>query len=287
MDIAIHLGAHCTDEDLILRTLTENAALLEREGVHLPPGNKARPALRRALQGAEKQRSAPSGTVLDALLQGRSAERMVLSYEGFLGTYATALAGDRLYPEAGHRCDLLGQIFAGHAVTFHLAIRNPATFVPALFQASSVDRFSDFLQGHDLAKIAWSDPVDAIRKACPQIPLVVWCNEDLPLVWPDVLRRLAGTEAPLEGENAVLGQIMTPEGFRRLELYLKDNPPANLSTWRKVVTAFLGKYADEALVEPEIALPGWSQDMIAGLSDLYERDVERLKAMKDLTFIAP
>ncbi|MCK0167412.1 hypothetical protein MWU52_07630 [Jannaschia sp. S6380] len=288
MEIAIHLGAHCTDEDLLLRTLADNGALLDRARVHIPAGNKARPVLRRALQGASRSPTANAPDALvDDLLRGALADRMVLSYEGFLGTYATALAGPRLYPDAGDRCRSLCRIFDSHDVSFFLAVRNLATFVPALFQASSVERFEDFMAGHDLGRVTWSEPVSAIREACPEAPLTLWCNEDLPLIWPDVLQAVSEIDDTMKGQNAILRQIMTREGFRRMDAYLQENPAPARSTWRKVVTAFLAKYADEAVIEPEIALPGWTGEMIAGLSDLYERDVARLKAMEDVTFIAP
>ncbi|CTQ48814.1 hypothetical protein [Jannaschia donghaensis] len=288
MQIAIHLGAHCTDEDLILRTLIENAPLLTRQSVVVPPGGKARPAIRKALQGNGGNLVPGMGNpLMQELLEETSADRIVLSYEGFLGIYAKVLSGRAMYTEAARRTQMLRDIFPGHQVEFFLAVRNPATFVPALFEASSATEFPAFIAGHDLAQINWSEPVAQIREACPDVPLTVWCNEDLPLIWPDLLRRIAAVDAEMTGEDAILRQIMTPEGFRRFEGYLRDNPVPNLTMWRKVVTAFLNKYADDAAIAPDITLPGWSEDMIVGLSDLYEQDVARLRAMDGVTFIAP
>lgn len=288
MQIAIHLGAHCTDEDLILKTLSDNAGVLTRHSVTVPPGGKARPAIRKALQGGGGNLVPGMGNpLMQELLDKASAERVVLSYEGFLGVYAKVLSGQSMYADAAKRAAMLRDIFPGHDIEFFLAIRNPATFVPALFEASSATDFGDFLAGQNLARISWSDTIGRIRAACPEVPLTVWCNEDLPLIWPDVLRAVGGVKAELKGEDAILRQIMTPEGFRRFEGYLRDNPAPTLGTWRKVVAAFLGKYADDAAVAPDITLPGWSEEMIAGLSHLYEMDVARIRDMNDLTFIAP
>lgn len=287
MQIAIHLGAHCTDEDLILRTLSDNGPLLTQHSVAVPPGGKARPAIRKALQGGGNLVPGMGNPLMQELLDETPADRIVLSYEGFLGVYAKVLSGPSIYAEAAKRARMLRDVFPGHEVEFFLAIRNPATFVPALFEASSAADFAGFVAGHDLAQITWSEPVTQIRAACPGVPLTLWCNEDLPLIWPEVLRRVAGIDVDMTGENAILAQVMTREGFRRFEGYLQDNPVPNQTIWRKVVTAFLKKYADEAAVAPEIDLPGWSEEMIAGLSDLYEKDVIRLKAMDDVTFIAP
>ncbi|WP_092778071.1 hypothetical protein [Jannaschia pohangensis] len=287
MDIAIHLGAHCTDEDLILRTLADNAPLMARNGVALPAPNKARPALRKALQAGGNLVPGMGNPLVGELLDGHDGSRMVLSYEGFLGTYATVLSGPSMYPAAGQRCTMLRDLFPGHAVSFFLALRNPATLIPALFEASSVTDFGAFVNGHDLSAITWSEPIAAIRAACPEVPLTVWCNEDLPMIWTDVLEAISGVEGPKIGDLAILEQIMTDPGIARLKTYLADNPPANSATRRKVITAFLGKYADDSKVAPEIAQPGWTDEMIAGLSNLYEQDVARVKAMGDITFIAP
>lgn len=287
MDIAIHLGAHCTDEDLILKTLSDNQELMQKHSVAIPPAGKARPAIRKALQSGGNLVPGMGNPLIADLLGKVTADRLVLSYEGFLGVYAKVLSGASIYEGAGKRAQMLRDLFPGHTVEFFLGIRNPATFIPAIFEASSIEDFKSFIAGHDLSQVTWSEPVAALRAACPDVPLTIWCNEDLPLIWPDVLRIISGVEAEMTGEDAILRQIMTPGGFTRLKGYLRDNPAKGLPTWRKVVTAFLGKYADEAAVAPDIDLPGWTDGMIAGLSDLYEADIARLKAMGDVTFIAP
>ena len=110
---------------------------------------------------------------------------------------------------------------------------------------------------------------------------------DLPLLWPEILRTVSGLDADLQGEDVILSEIMTDAGFKRLKAYLRDNPTPNLETWKKVVTAFLGKYVDEAKVDEEIALPGWTQDVIAALSAAYEADVARIASMGNIRFLAP
>lgn len=287
MDIAIHLGAHCTDEDLILRTLSDNGNLLRKHSVTIPPAGKARPAIRKALQNRGDPVPGMSNPLISELSDSVPTNRLVLSYEGFLGVYAKVMSGNSMYVEAGARAEMLRDLFPGHSVEFFLAVRNPATFVPAIFEASSVDAFPDFIAGHDLAKMTWSEPVASLRAACPDVPLTVWCNEDLPLIWPDVLRAVSGVDATMNGQDAILKQIMTPAGYVRFQAYLRDNPAKSRATWRKVVTAFLAKYADGAAIAPEITLPGWTDEMIAGLSELYEADVERLRAMGDVTFLTP
>ncbi|GIT90663.1 hypothetical protein JANAI62_11180 [Jannaschia pagri] len=288
MEIAIHLGAHCTDEDRILGALQGDTKFLREQGVLIPPPGKSRPALRKALQANQKTLlpGAPKD-LAGEITDGAEAARLILSHEGFLGAYARVLAGDTMYDDAGPKAAALRDLFPGHESRFFLGIRNPATFIPALFEASSVDDFTPFISGQDVAQMRWSDVIERIRGACPEVPLVVWCNEDLPLIWPDILRAISGIDLEHSGDEMILKEIMTEAGFKRLQTYLRDNPTPTLSMWRKVVTAFLGKYVDETKVDEEIALPGWSQDLIAMLTSLYEQDLAIIRARGDVTFLVP
>ena len=267
----------------------QNDALLAEAGTIVAPPGKMRPAIRRAMQARGDLVSESASGLLEEMLGDRAAEaqRVVLSHEGFLGVYAKVLAGPLFYADADKRASKLRDLFPGHQVRFHLGLRNPATFVPALFEASSIEDFDAFIAGHDIEAMRWSAVIDRIRGACPDVPLTIWCNEDLPLIWPDLLRDMAGVDAEMKGEDAILRQIMTRAGFQRLTDYLRDNPAPDLKTWRKVVTAFLGKYADPAKIDEEIALPGWSEERIAALTVLYERDIEAIAGRDDLTFIRP
>lgn len=288
MDIAIHLGAHCTDEDRILKALQGDTKLLREQGVIVPPPGVARPALRKALM-AEKNSLLPGGvsTLATDLLDGSSGERIFLSHEGFLGAYAKVLAGDTMYDDAGAKAAALRDLFPGEQTRFYLGIRNPATFIPALFEASSVESFDSFIAGQDMAQMRWSDVIDRIRSACPDVPLTVWCNEDLPLIWPDILRSITSVDLEHGGDEMILKEIMTESGFRRLQTYLRDNPTTNLTMWRKVVTAFLGKYVEPSKIDEEISLPGWTQDLIAMLTSLYEQDLNSIRTRGDITFLVP
>lgn len=289
MDIAIHLGAHCTDEDRVLKALLADAKMLSDHGVIVPPPGRARPAIRKALQTGKASLlpDAAGGGLAAELTEGRHAVRVVVSNEGFLGAYAKVMVGNQIYADAGAKTATLRDLFPGHQCIFYFGIRNPATFIPALFDASTVEDFGTFVAGQDVGQVLWSPVIDGIRQACPDVPLVVWCNEDLPLIWPDVLRQVSGAQHQHSGDDMIVKEVMTEAGYKRLQTYLRDNPAPNLATWRKVITAFLGKYADSAKTEEEIALPGWSQEVIATLTDIYERDVQSIRARADITFIAP
>lgn len=56
---------------------------------------------------------------------------------------------------------------------------------------------------------------------------------------------------------------------------------------RKVVSAFLDKFALPDRIETEVAMPGWTEDLVAEMTALYEEDVHRIAQMENVTFLAP
>ncbi|MBM2577719.1 hypothetical protein JQC91_15535 [Jannaschia sp. Os4] len=286
MEIAIHLGAHCTDGDRLLRTLGDNRPALLERGVAVPLPGRARPAIRKGIQAMEGgDLEAVQADLFDTLLGDADADRIVLSYEGFLGAYARVLHGGRLYAEAGMRAGLLQRLFAGHEVTFHMGIRNPATWVPAVYEASTMEDFAAFAAEAAPDAMRWIPPLSDI--AATGAPLTVWCNEDLPLVWPEVLHGVAGSEAALRGEDAILREIMDAAGFARLQGYMRDNPPPSAAHWRRVATAFLAKYAREEETIEEIDQPGWTEEIVARLTAAYEAELPEVEAIQGVRFLQP
>ena len=77
----------------------------------------------------------------------------------------------------------LVSLFPDDEIEMFLGIRNPATFVPAVFKEARHSNFAQFLSGISLDQIRWSDVVERIREAAPKASLTVWYNEDMPLIW--------------------------------------------------------------------------------------------------------
>ncbi|WP_438955642.1 hypothetical protein [Cognatiyoonia sp.] len=48
-------------------------------------------------------------------------------------------------------------------------------------------------------------------------PITMWCNEDTPLIWSEIVRALAGIERAqrITGGFDLLATIMVPEGMKR------------------------------------------------------------------------
>ncbi|MBL3571765.1 hypothetical protein [Rhodovulum visakhapatnamense] len=252
-----------------------------------PDPRSYRPVLREmpvALRGApatDKMQTA----MLQAALEGATAERLVLTNPSFLCMPQKALAQHMLYPMAGEKAHWLAQLFPGARPCFLSGLRNPAIFVPALFALPKERDLAAFIAGTDPVRPSWKDPVQRIRNALPGAELTVWCNEDTPLIRPDVMQVAAsGGATDLAGGDAVLAKVITPAGLARLNGFLADSPALDPAARRRA--AFLDKYAIPEAVEEETDLPGWADGQIETRTDRYAEDIAAIAAMPGIRFLA-
>ena len=293
MQVAIHLGAHCTDEDRLLKTLLQNKGRFAKDCISIPGPGRYRMTMVRA---AQKLRGAQASgdsreVLLDMIVDDDSAQRVVLTHENFICVPGRIFENGILYDKAAYKPLWLRQLFPGLQVEFFLAIRNPATFIPAVYYHPEQEskKFENFLDGVDLDQVRWSDVILSIREANPDCPLTVWCNEDTPLIWPQVIQEVSGHDPAIQvnGGFAVLGTIMKPEGMQRLRTYLGTHPPQNEIQRRRILVAFLDKYALEDEVEEELDVPGWTDALVHTLTQNYEDDLDEIGRMPGVNFISP
>ncbi len=291
MQFVYHLGVHCTDEDRLLRCLSKNHALLVSDGVVVPAPDRYRPVLRETMTKLRGQPAPPQmqQTVLDAAMDEDAARRVVFSNESFLSAPARALARGKFYAQADQNCRWLRQIFPDDDCEFFLGLRNPATFLPALFSRVKASSFDEFLGGATLQDLQWSEMVARIRATNPDCALTVWCNEDTPLIWPEILRRMTdqSPDMALAGVHDFLAEIMTEAGLDRMESYLQSHPPANEEQRRRVVAAFLDKFAIKDEIEIELDVPGWTENLVEDLTERYEEDIFAIERMDGVEVITP
>lgn len=291
MQIAYHIGVNCTDDERLLRSLMRSADLLSRADVALPGPGRYRKLMRETVEGLV-QGPAPVETrdvLVDAITDMPDARRMVLSNAAFLTQPNRIFADGHFYGAAAFKMQALRQMFPDDEVTVFMALRNPATFVPAVFAQARARTMEGYLGAVDPRALRWSDLIARMRAAQPDIPLVVWCNEDTALIWNELLHRLADlpAEAPMEGAHDLLDTIMAPEGMQRFRAYLANHPPASDLQLRRVIGAFLDKYAIAHEIEEEIDIPGWDDGMVHDLTATYEADIGRIAAMPEVTFLLP
>jgi hypothetical protein len=79
---------------------------------------------------------------------------------------------------------------------------------------------------------------------------------------------------------------MNDIGFARMRSYCAEHPPQSVSQRRRVVTAFLEKFARPDAVEVDIDLPGWTAELVADLTNRYLHDVERIRRLPGVTLLS-
>ncbi|CUH68372.1 hypothetical protein TG4357_03525 [Thalassovita gelatinovora] len=291
MQVVLHAGAHNTDEDRLIKCLLKNAGELSKTGVAVPGPSRYRRLIRDTLAAMETgQPSADSRELLiDAIVDGEAPDRLLLSNENFFSVPKAAINKGVIYPGAENKLARLCELFSDDQVELFLAIRNPATFLPVVFAQSPGADFLDFMSGADPRDIRWSELITRIRLQAPDVPMTIWCNEDTPMIWAQLIRDLAGLEhnAKIIGGFDLLSDIMSKEGMKRFRAYLKDHPDMNEIQKRRVIAAFLDKYVIEDEVEEEVDLPGWSDDLVDELTDLYDEDVFQISRIPGVTMVAP
>ncbi len=293
MQVAIHLGAHCTDDDRLLKSLLSNKNILAEEGISIPGPGRYRTMLQEAARNLKGKPASPElqEKIRDEILHDRNAARVVLSDENFICVHARIFENAMLYEKSSYKTHWLRNLFPADQVEFHIGIRNPASFIPAAFchPDQRHDSFMDFIAGTDVKDVRWSDVILTIRENNPDCPLTVWCNEDTPLIWSEVLREMSGHDplTRLNDDFGILQTIMKPAGLRRMNEYLAANPPQTEVQRRRVLAAFLEKFAIDDEVEEELDAPGWTEDLVAELTEFYEEDLFEIERLSGVTFLSP
>jgi len=56
---------------------------------------------------------------------------------------------------------------------------------------------------------------------------------------------------------------------------------------RRIYAAFLDKFAMEEALEEELDLPGWTEELVDSLTEIYDQDIYHLQRIPGVTLIAP
>lgn len=291
MQIAYHIGTNCTDQDRLLKSVLKNADSLSKLGVKVPGPGKYRRLIRETIQRLDgKLPTADAREILiDAILDDDQCNRLVMSHAQFICVHGRIFENGVFFDQAEFKLGGLRDLFPDDDIEIFLGLRNPATFIPATFDETKNTSFDAFIQGIDPMEVRWSDLIARIHAILPNARLTVWCNEDTPLIWAQLIRELTGVDAltRITGGFDLLSAIMSAEGMKKFVAYLKANPPQTEQQKRRIIAAFLERYAIEEEVEDEIDLPGWTDETVEQMSARYEEDLERIEHMQGVNFIAP
>ena len=291
MDIAFHIGAFQTQGDSLLRCLQRNVEALTAQGIVVPAPGRYRPLLRELVLAA---RGAPDpaavGTMLlDTILDRDAVRRVVLSHETYLALPRWAVGERQLYPSAGERVALLRRLFPQARLHLFLGIRSPATFLPALAAADPGGETARFLDGLDPGPLRWSRTIAMIRDAAPEARLTVWNDEDVPLLWPEILRAFSGhaPDTVLDGWLAWYWDLVTPKAHAAMRRWFQAHPGLDDAARRRSLSAMLARMArPEANELPDLPA-GWSDETLAALTAAHEADLDVIGAMPGVTLMEP
>lgn len=291
MQIAYHLGVHGTDEDRLVRALVKNRGTLAARGIAVPSPRAYRQLLPKV---AKTLRGGPAGpdtqqVILDALGEDGALDRLVFSHDNLLSFPLNAIGADGLYPTAPARIAAYANLFPQAEAEFFLALKNPATLVPALLDRAAEANYDMIMSGAAPASLRWAPVIRRVLAQVPGIALTLWCAEDLPLLWPEVIRAIAGVgpEEALEGDHDLIATLMTDEGLAALKASVETQGPRSAAERRRETAGFLERHALPEALEVEIALPGWTGALVAAMTEAYDEDCAEIAALPGVTFLVP
>jgi hypothetical protein len=292
MDIIFHVGAHHTDGGALLRSLLKNGETLMRWNVAVPGPSRYRKTIGtmvNRLRG-EVPTADAHAALMEALVDGDFPERIVLSSDSFICVQDRVVEDGRLYGRA-HKTRWLRNLFPNDEVAFAIGLRNPAALLSSLWRDIRLGggTYQSFLGKTDPRFLRWSDLILRIREENPECPVVVWCTEDTPFVWPEVMHILTGIpkSSRLDGEHDMLSRVMQRAGMILYHQALEANPKMSTGRRRAVAMDLLDTYAAVEQVDVEIDLPGWDADLVDEISREYDRDIARVREIPGVVVIEP
>ncbi|MDF1729300.1 MAG: hypothetical protein P1U53_16290 [Sulfitobacter sp.] len=291
MELVLHAGSHYTEADRLVKSLLRNQDMLRKRGVAVPGPGSYRPIIRDTLNAMDQHAASGEAreVLLDVILDDALADRVILSHPNFFRTPATALQGGYLYPSAAPRMGHMAALFPDDDIEIFLSIRNPAALLPIFFDVAADKSDEGFWGGRGPENIRWSETIADIRSAVPRAEITLWCNEDTPLIWAEIIREMTGLEhhEKIVGGFDLLASIMSKEGMQRFRAYIDSHPEMSEMQKRRVIAAFLDKFALEEEIEEELDMPGWTDETVETLTEIYDEDVTAISRMPGVTLISP
>lgn len=291
MQVVFHCGVHGTDMDRMVKTLVQNRDWLLKNGIEPVTPNRHRGIFEEALSALSGGSATPEmeEVMLDAILETDSPRRIICSHPGFLGLPYRAISSGGIYATAGSKMAALANLFPRAEVEFFIAMKNPATLVPHIVSRIENKTYDQIMGGIDPISLRWAPAIRRIQNAIQGRRLVVWCHEDTPMIWPEVVRRIATMpgDVPLKAGLQILGDILHPEGIRMIRDELAKQPRLTVDTRRAIFAAALEKYAKMEEIEVPVILPGWDQDLVDAITRNYDTDIAEIAAMSGVEFLTP
>ncbi len=291
MHIAFHIGANCTDEDRLLKSILKNTDALLQQGIAVPGPGKYRRLIRETIQALDGGHPAPDtrDILIDAIVEDDDITRLIMSNDNFLTVPKRIFDHGLFYPQAETKTRGLHQLFPTDQLSLYLGLRNPASFLQEAARRAQPPSLQAYLGMQDAVDLRWSDVIRRIKLAAPQTPLYVWCNEDTPVIWEDLIRLISGlsSQEPVIGQHDLLSDLVTPEGLTELKSRLEASPIDDRIRRQNIIADIMEAYAVPDSRDEEIDLPGLDANTVATMSEAYEADIEQIAEMEGVELILP
>ena len=123
--------------------------------------------------------------LLDVFLNGEPEEchTLYMGISGFFGAPKETIKNNAFYPHALSNLVRFVELFLEDQTHLFFALRNPATFIPALMAEAKTDNLDFIMNKSDPSALRWSDMLKSIRERFPALPMTIWCTEDTPFIW--------------------------------------------------------------------------------------------------------
>ncbi|MGH1444735.1 MAG: hypothetical protein ACRBBO_01685 [Cognatishimia sp.] len=291
MQVVLHFGAPYTDENRLQLCLGKNREALAEAGTVIPRPSayrrRMKPVINRFKEGTGDDELRME--FFDEVVGDREADRVVFSMDNFLGVPRLAVSNESFFPGHFNRIGAFLHLFDGADVELYYAICNPANFVQGLMKGHQGEDINALLSHSDPMNLRWSEFMERLCENFPTTPVIAWCNEDTPLIWDKLIRDLAGVDDTfdLRGNFGFIKEIMSDEGFSRFSDFLKQRPDMSGEQKQRVTAAFLEKFAVEDVLEEDIDYPGWTDEHVAAVTEMYEADVDFIQTLPNVRFLQP
>lgn len=291
MQIVFQLGVHCTDDGRLVRSILRSRAALDDKGIYVPGPRRYRSLLRETLTilGGTPASDDVEQLLLDSLIDTDGVERMLLFHENLVTLPQRAISEEGLYATLPSRLTWIRSLFPSHDVEFHMALCNPATLIPSIALRHGAKDHEEITAGVDVGRLSWLSTMRRTIEANPDIGLTLWCNEDTPLIWPDLLRSLSALPAgsPMEGDLDMADALLTDEGIAALRTELQHVADTDLALRRAKISQALETYGKPEEMAVDVSLPGWNDALIAQLTARYVADCAGIAELPGVRFIEP
>lgn len=289
MQVVFHIGVHATDGDRMLKTLLNNRAALLKQGCEVVTPNRHRGLFEQALASLHGGPATPDmeQLMLDSVLDGDTPQRVVFTTTSFMGPPARAVGASGLYPQAGARMAALANLFPSARAEFFVAIRNPAALLGEIAAEMDEGTRTALVASLDPDRLRWLPVVQKMAQAVQGRRLVVWCHEDVALIWPDVVRLVGGLSAdqPLAGGLLYAHEILGDEGLPKLRGALSGREGLSVAARREIFAQVLGRHARPEALDQPVDLPGWTQATVDRVTAAYHADVPQIAVLPGVEFV--